>query len=619
VALALYRTYRPASLNEVVGQEHVTTALRRALSSGRIHHAFLFSGPRGCGKTSTARIMARSLNCVEGPTPDPCGVCPSCVDLAPNGPGSIDVIELDAASHGGVDDTRDLRERAVFAPASSRYKIYIIDEAHMVTTAGFNALLKLVEEPPEHVRFIFATTEADKVLPTIRSRTHHYTFRLVPTKVLQSHLATISDSEGISYEPAALALIARAGAGSVRDSLSVLGQVVAGSGPEGVTYIEAASQLGVTDTVLLDRTVEALAAGDGAELFAVVASVVDAGHDPRRFASDLLERLRDLVVIAAVPDAAQSGLIDAPDDVLETMQRQAASMGTAELTRAADLVSEGITQLRGATAPRLQLELLCAKLLLPAADDASEGVAARLDRIERRVASLGVHALTGDAEPASAAAVSAPPPAAAPPQRPRPATPATPPAAAAAPPVGAPPRKLSEVKQAAAEQPVAAPVVASTPNGSIEFAEVQSLWPAVLESIKSTSRVAWMIFNEASPLSVDDTTLVIGVQNAGVIAGVSNGGHDERLRQAVLDVLRVDRRIEVILDPGAAPAKKVAPKAVAPEKPTRKRAAATETPAEPKAPDEASPDDPDLDGDSLSGEALAMRELGGTVIGEIGS
>ena len=617
MALALYRTYRPASLNEVVGQEHVTTALRRALTAGRIHHAFLFSGPRGCGKTSTARIMARSLNCVEGPTPDPCGVCPSCVDLAPNGPGSIDVIELDAASHGGVDDTRDLRERAVFAPASSRYKIYIIDEAHMVTTAGFNALLKLVEEPPEHVRFIFATTEADKVLPTIRSRTHHYNFRLVPTKVLQSHLATISDSEGISYEPAALALIARAGAGSVRDSLSVLGQVVAGSGPEGVTYIEAASQLGVTDTVLLDRTVEALAAGDGAELFAVVAAVVDAGHDPRRFASDLLERLRDLVVIAAVPDAAQSGLIDAPDDVLETMQRQAASMGTAELTRAADLVSEGITQLRGATAPRLQLELLCAKLLLPAADDASEGVAARLDRMERRVASLGVHALTGDAEPAPAA--SAPPPAAAPPQRPRPAAPSTPPAAAAAPPVGTPPRKLSEVKQAAAEQPVALPVAASTPNGTIEFAEVQSLWPAVLESIKSTSRVAWMIFNEASPLSVDDTTLVIGVQNAGVIAGVSNGGHDERLRQAVLDVLRVDRRVEVILDPGAAPAKAPAPKTPPAEKPTRKRAAAPEIPVEPKAPDEASPDDPDLDGDSLSGEALAMRELGGTVIGEIGS
>ena len=617
MALALYRTYRPASLNEVVGQEHVTTALRRALTAGRIHHAFLFSGPRGCGKTSTARIMARSLNCAEGPTPDPCGVCPSCVDLAPNGPGSIDVIELDAASHGGVDDTRDLRERAVFAPASSRYKIYIIDEAHMVTTAGFNALLKLVEEPPEHVRFIFATTEADKVLPTIRSRTHHYNFRLVPTKVLQSHLATISDSEGITYEPAALALIARAGAGSVRDSLSVLGQVVAGSGPEGVTYIEAASQLGVTDTVLLDRTVEALAAGDGAELFAVVAAVVDAGHDPRRFASDLLERLRDLVVIAAVPDAAQSGLIDAPDDVLETMLRQAASMGTAELTRAADLVSEGITQLRGATAPRLQLELLCAKLLLPAADDASEGVAARLDRMERRVASLGVHALTGDAELAPAA--SAPPLAAAPPQRPRPAAPSTPPAAAAAPPVGTPPRKLSEVKQAAAEQPVAPPVAASTPNGSIEFGEVQSLWPAVLESIKSTSRVAWMIFNEASPLSVDDTTLVIGVQNAGVIAGVSNGGHDERLRQAVLDVLRVDRRVEVILDPGAAPAKTVAPKTPPAEKPVRKRAAAPETPAEPKAPDEASPDDPDLDGDSLSGEALAMRELGGTVIGEIGS
>ena len=268
--MALYRTYRPAKLDDVVGQDHVTGPLRRALENDRVHHAYLFSGPRGCGKTSTARILARSLNCEQGPTPDPCGVCQSCTDLAANGPGSLDVIELDAASHGGVEDTRDLRERAMFAPASSRYKVYIIDEAHMVTTAGFNALLKLVEEPPEHVRFVFATTEAEKVLPTIRSRTHNYTFRLVPSKTLQQHLAYVCEEEGVAAEPAALALVARAGAGSVRDSLSVLGQVISGSGPDGVTYAEAVAQLGMTDATLLDATVDALAAHDGAGLFTVM-------------------------------------------------------------------------------------------------------------------------------------------------------------------------------------------------------------------------------------------------------------------------------------------------------------------------------------------------------------
>lgn len=311
--MALYRTYRPARLDDVVGQDHVTDPLRRALENDRVAHAYLFSGPRGCGKTSTARILARSLNCEKGPTPDPCGECQSCLDLAANGPGSIDVIELDAASHGGVDDTRDLRERAMFAPASSRYKIYIIDEAHMVTTAGFNALLKLVEEPPEHVRFIFATTEADKVLPTIRSRTHNYTFRLVSARTLQQHLATVCEAEGVPAEANALALIARAGAGSVRDSLSILSQVISGSGPDGVTYATAVAQLGMTDSTLLDATVDALAAHDGAALFTVIDQVMDAGHDPRRFVTDLLERMRNLIVLQHVSGAAQLGLIDAPE------------------------------------------------------------------------------------------------------------------------------------------------------------------------------------------------------------------------------------------------------------------------------------------------------------------
>ncbi|MEI8261488.1 MAG: DNA polymerase III subunit gamma and tau, partial [Actinomycetes bacterium] len=375
--MALYRTYRPATLAEVVGQDHVTGPLRRALENDRVHHAYLFSGPRGCGKTSTARIVARSLNCEQGPTPDPCGVCQSCVDLAANGPGSIDVIELDAASHGKVEDTRELRERAMFAPVSSRYKIFIIDEAHMVTNAGFNALLKLVEEPPPHVRFIFATTEADKVLPTIRSRTHNYTFRLVPVRLLQQHLAEVCDREGVAADPKALALVARAGEGSVRDSMSILGQVIAGSGPEGVTYADTVSQLGVTDRILLDETIEALLQQDGGALFRVIDRVIDAGHDPRTFVTDLLGRFRDLIVLKNVPDALD--LIDAPEDEVAREVAQAERFGMVELTRAADIASATVSGLRNATAPRLHLELMAARLLLPAVDADVTGLRAQMD------------------------------------------------------------------------------------------------------------------------------------------------------------------------------------------------------------------------------------------------
>ncbi|MDQ1726625.1 MAG: polymerase subunit gamma/tau, partial [Frankiaceae bacterium] len=367
MSLALYRKYRPATFAEVIGQEHVTAPLAQALLNDKVHHAYLFSGPRGCGKTSSARILARSLNCEKGPTPEPCGVCDSCVSLAPGGPGGLDVIEIDAASHGGVDDARDLRERAFFSPVSSRFKIYIIDEAHMVTREGFNALLKLVEEPPPHLKFVFATTEPDKVIGTIRSRTHPYPFRLVPPDRLREHLAGVCAREGVTVEPLVLPLVVRASGGSVRDALSILDQLLSGVDAAGLTYARAVALLGFTDSALLDDTIDALSADDGAALFETVDRVVEGGHDPRRFAGDLLERVRDLIVLHAVPDAAAKGLIDCPTDQVERMSAQAARLGPAQLSRLADILAAGLTEMRGATAPRLLLELICARLLLPAA------------------------------------------------------------------------------------------------------------------------------------------------------------------------------------------------------------------------------------------------------------
>ena len=462
--IALYRRYRPATFAEVRGQDHVTEPLRQALRSGRVHHAYLFSGPRGCGKTSSARILARSLNCEQGPTPDPCGVCASCVALAPTGPGSIDVIEIDAASHGGVDDARDLRERAFYAPVSGRFKIYIVDEAHMVTREGFNALLKLVEEPPPHLKFVFATTEPEKVIPTIRSRTHHYPFRLMPPAVLRGLLEEILASEGVPYEPAVVPVVIRAGAGSARDALSVLDQLLAGADETGLTYERAVALLGYTDDSLLDQVTDAFAAADGAAVFHAVDRVVEGGHDPRRFAADLLDRFRDLIVLAAVPDAGQTGLLDVPADRLERMREQA-GLGQAQLTRAAETISAGLVEMRGATSPRLLLELMCAQVLLPAPDAAAQALAARLDRLERRIG-------TGDADDAApriaaeAHAAAPPPPAA----RARPAAAPVPPAAAPVPPAAAP------VPPAAAPVPPAAapahPDTAAAHPGTATPAEV---------------------------------------------------------------------------------------------------------------------------------------------------
>ncbi|HXW88654.1 MAG TPA: DNA polymerase III subunit gamma and tau [Streptosporangiaceae bacterium] len=543
--LALYRRYRPGSFAEVKGQDHVTEPLRQALRSGRVHHAYLFSGPRGCGKTSSARILARSLNCELGPTPDPCGTCESCLALAPAGPGSIDVIEIDAASHGGVDDARDLRERAFYAPVSGRYKIYIIDEAHMVTREGFNALLKLVEEPPPHLKFVFATTEPDKVIPTIRSRTHHYPFRLVPPAVLREHLEQILASEGVPYEPAVLPVVIRAGAGSVRDALSVLDQLMAGSDESGLRYDRAIALLGYTDDRLLDEVIEAFAADDGAGVFRAIDHVVEAGHDPRRFAADLLDRLRDLVVLSAVPDAVATGLIDAPPDRLEPLAKQAGAIGGAGLTRAAEIISGGLTEMRGATQPRLLLELMCAQVLLPAADSGAAGLADRLERLERRLS----------AGPSAQAET----PAAATPRReaaPRPADPGLRrPDSEQRQPDRARPALPAESAAAPAARPHPGPADATTPGATAaDAAALRSRWPDVLEAVQGRKRVAWMQLSNASVLSFEDGVLTLDFAQAGTARGFLTGGYDQVLGQVLADMFGVTPRITTSVGAGEAEA-----------------------------------------------------------------
>ncbi|ACZ20433.1 DNA polymerase III, subunit gamma/tau [Sanguibacter keddieii DSM 10542] len=466
MSTALYRRYRPENFAEVIGQEHVTDPLRQALRSDRVNHAYLFSGPRGCGKTTSARILARILNCAkntpETPTDTPCGECESCTELARGGPGSLDVVEIDAASHGGVDDARELRERATFSPSRDRFKIFILDEAHMVTAQGFNALLKIVEEPPEYLKFIFATTEPDKVIGTIRSRTHHYPFRLVAPETLQTYLGELCTSENITVGGGVLPLVVRAGGGSVRDSLSVLDQLMAGAESGVLDYERAVSLLGFTHVTLLDDVVEALAARDGASMFRVVDHVVATGHEPRRFVEDLLERLRDLIVLSVSGEAAQAVLRSVPADQLARMQAQATNLGAAELSRSADVVNAALTEMSGATSPRLHLELLCARLLLPAVDDTTTGIAARLDRLER-----GAVAGAPPVRAVEAAAYAPPAPAA--PVAPQVAAPAVPapvvtepvaPAASAAEPA---PVGVVRAPAEATDAPVAEPVEPTAP------------------------------------------------------------------------------------------------------------------------------------------------------------
>ncbi|MFT4299678.1 MAG: DNA polymerase III subunit gamma and tau, partial [Aeromicrobium sp.] len=536
--LALYRRYRPETFAEVIGQEHVTDPLRHALANNRVNHAYLFSGPRGCGKTTSARILARALNCEAAPVADPCGQCQSCRDLARGGPGSVDVIEIDAASHGGVDDARDLRERAFFAPVSSRYKVYIIDEAHMVSPQGFNALLKLVEEPPPHLKFIFATTEPDKVIGTIRSRTHHYPFRLVPPKALGDYLNQLCASEGVTLDPAALPLVVRAGGGSVRDTLSVLDQLIAGASDDGVTYALAVALLGYTPDSLLDEAVDAFAARDGATAFGVVDKVIESGQDPRRFAEDLLQRLRDLVVVRAVPNAFAVGLLDIPADRADQLTAQAQSFGPAELVRNADLVDTALTDFRGATAPRLLLELLCARILVPGADHDSDGFAARLDRIERRLDASGGSAPTPEPAPA--------------PEAPRPAPEPTPQPQPEPTPEPAP-EPTPEPAPAPTPEPEPEPASPAPAAGQLGVADVRRLWPHILDAVQSLRRFTWILLSQnAHVTSLNGNVLTMALVNAGARDSFHASKSDEVLAEAIFQVVGVRWRIESIVDPSAA-------------------------------------------------------------------
>jgi DNA polymerase III subunit gamma/tau len=523
MSLALYRKYRPSVFADVIGQEHVTTPLSNALQSGKVHHAYLFSGPRGCGKTSSARIMARSLNCEQGPTPTPCGVCQSCTDLVANGPGSIDVIELDAATHGLVDDARDLRDKAFFAPVQSRYKIYIIDEAHQLGPGAANALLKVVEEPPAHVLFIFATTEPDKLISTIRSRTHHYPFRLVPPATLAAHLEKLCDAEGIKVAKGVIPLVVRASGGSVRDALSVLGQLLAGAGKDGVTYEIAVALLGYTDGALLDESIDAIAARDGATLFSTVDRVIESGSDPRRFAQDLLERLRDLIIVGAVDDNNSKVLNEYPEDQLERIRTQSKLIGVANLIRSADIVAEGLTQMRGATPPRLLLELICGRILLPTSDDSA--VLARIERLEKAATLTPIN----KSEPAPVAKAE--------PVKEK----------IAEKNIEKPVEKVA-AKEEKIEAPKAAPVV--KPTGNVDVAALRRMWPDVIENVKKRRRLTWSLLSaSAQILGLDDQAITIGIVNGGARDSFIRSGSDQILADAFEEVTGLKRKIECTVDP----------------------------------------------------------------------
>ena len=554
MSLALYRKYRPSIFADVIGQEHVTTPLSNALESGKIHHAYLFSGPRGCGKTSSARIMARSLNCEKGPTSNPCGICQSCKDLVANGPGSLDVIELDAATHGLVDDARDLRDKAFFAPVSSRYKIYIIDEAHQLGPGAANALLKVVEEPPAHVLFIFATTEPDKLISTIRSRTHHYPFRLVPPAILNSHLEKICTLEGIKVAKGVISLVVRASGGSVRDSLSILGQLLAGAGSDGVTYEIAVALLGYTDSALIDEAIDAIAAQDSASLFTTIDRVIESGQDPKRFASDLLERMRDLIIVGASDENNSAILIALPTDQLDRIRTQAKLIGIASLIRSADLIAQGLTQMRGATPPRLILELICGQMMLPAGDNSN--ITARIEKLEKSSSLITTSITTAPVATQSAPIKEVKP--------------------------------VNEVVDKVVEsKPIENKPVQHKSSGSIDITSLRRMWPQVIDAVKGKRRLTWsLLATSAQILSLDDENITIGIVNSGARDSFVRSESDVILSDAFEEVTGVRRKIVATVDSSVT---------------TTTMARADEDPA---------------DNDMLSGADLLASKLGAKVIKE---
>jgi DNA polymerase-3 subunit gamma/tau len=583
VVTALYRRYRPETFAELIGQSQVTDPLRTALRNDRVNHAYLFSGPRGCGKTTSARILARCLNCVEGPTDTPCGVCPSCVELSRDGGGSMDVVEIDAASHNGVDDARDLRERAVFAPARDRYKIFILDEAHMVTPQGFNALLKIVEEPPEHVKFIFATTEPEKVIGTIRSRTHHYPFRLVPPAQMLEYVQSLCVSEKVDVEPGVLPLIVRAGGGSVRDTLSLLDQLIAGSEGSSVRYERAVALLGYTHGALLSEVVDALGARDASAAFAAIDRVIQTGQDPRRFVEDLLERLRDLIIVSATGTGAAAVLRGIQPDELDRMAAQAGKFGTAELSRAADVANAALTEMTGATSPRLHLELMIARVRIPASDETNRGALARVERLERRIGvdgpsvpsaglDTGAERPTRPAETPSAGLDTG----AERPTRPAEAAARVAGAEPAARVAGAEPaRRVASASErietgvetltasettlppgpvygfgaaaASSSPPSPAETAPAAPAAvvpvPVTFQQVKDSWPEILEAVEKAKRTAWMVVYTATPLALRDGNILdlsfASQTDVDALKQRTSPGEgvSDYLKQAVYDVL----------------------------------------------------------------------------------